>query len=229
MSPSGLKPPSPAATTGPASRSGTENFNKYQLHQRFEEVLGRPPKIAGVPPNPLAGHSLRGSQQGSSWEGESPSSGSFPGSPPVSAPETASQPADSDAPATRNSAPARDDETLELPAFADPLARVLLAARPVVEASIATSPAHIVPSAVEAAVARLVRRIAWGGDGRRGTARIEFGAGELAGATLVVAADGAAVTIELEVPPGVDASSWRKRLGKRLAARGVQVESLEVR
>jgi hypothetical protein len=116
-----------------------------------------------------------------------------------------------------------------LPASADPLARVLLAARPVAEASVATSAAPIVPSAVEAAVARLVRRIAWGGDGRRGTACIEFGAGELAGATLVVAADGAAVTIELEVPPGVDASSWRKRLGERLAARGVQVESLEVR
>lgn len=72
----------------------------------------------------------------------------------------------------------------------------------------------------------LVRRIAWSGDRR--TARIELGAGALAGAVLTVHADAGEVRVSLEVPPGVDAAAWRERIAARLAARRVQVAALDV-
>lgn len=75
----------------------------------------------------------------------------------------------------------------------------------------------------------LVRRIAWGGDTRRGSVRIELGAGELAGGTVVVHADDGRVRVELTVPRGVDAGVWHDRIERRLAARGLDVASVDVR
>ena len=75
----------------------------------------------------------------------------------------------------------------------------------------------------------LVRKIAWAGDGKRGSVRIELGAGDLAGSTLLVHADHVKVRVELDVPPGVDAHSWRERIHSKLSARGLDVESVEVR
>lgn len=74
----------------------------------------------------------------------------------------------------------------------------------------------------------LVRRAAWGGDRRRGTARIELGAGELAGATLLVEADANDLRIDLELPAGVPAEPWRQRLAARLSERGFAVCELNV-
>jgi hypothetical protein len=79
---------------------------------------------------------------------------------------------------------------------------------------------HLVPS--------LVRRVAWSGDARRGTARLEIGAGELAGSTLLVHADEGRVQVHLSVPPGVDTASWQRRIAERLASRNIAAQSVEV-
>jgi hypothetical protein len=79
---------------------------------------------------------------------------------------------------------------------------------------------HLVPA--------LVRRVAWSGDARRGTARLEIGAGELAGATLLVHADDGRVQVHLSVPPGVDTASWQRRIAERLASRNIAAQSVEV-
>lgn len=66
----------------------------------------------------------------------------------------------------------------------------------------------------------LARRVAWGGDRRRGSARIELSEGTLAGATLVVHAEQRSVSVELELPAGAAAQGWESRLRERLEARG---------
>jgi len=74
----------------------------------------------------------------------------------------------------------------------------------------------------------LVKKIAWSGDAQRGTVRMELGAGELAGATLMVSSEGGRVRVQLQAPPGTDVASWRERLRGRLEAKGLSIESLEV-
>jgi len=111
----------------------------------------------------------------------------------------------------------------------DPIVPILvsLAARgstPVPEA--AARPEVRVP--LEHLMARLVRRIAWSGNARTGSARLELGAGELEGATLTIHADDGVVRVALELPPGVDRAAWKERISGRLGARGLQVEEVEV-
>lgn len=103
---------------------------------------------------------------------------------------------------------------------AAPLAASAPAEAPVSAAS-RVSLEHVLP--------RLVRRIAWSGDSQSGTARLEFGEGALAGATLTIHSDRGSVRVALEVPPGVDAEEWKARIGQRLDARGIHVAELEVR
>ncbi|HTQ43398.1 MAG TPA: hypothetical protein VMI75_11625 [Polyangiaceae bacterium] len=73
----------------------------------------------------------------------------------------------------------------------------------------------------------LVRRVAWSGDGRRGTVRLELGSGSLAGAELVVHADDGHVRVHLRAPAGVDLGPLRERIAARLAARGVALDEVE--
>jgi hypothetical protein len=81
---------------------------------------------------------------------------------------------------------------------------------------------------LEQLLPKLVRRVAWSGDARAGTVRLELGAGALEGATLTIHAESGALRINLELPEGVDAAEWRRRIGGRLGARGLQVAELEV-
>jgi hypothetical protein len=67
---------------------------------------------------------------------------------------------------------------------------------------------------------QLVRRLSWGGNGRKGSARIELGSGSLAGSTVVVHAEGSEVSIELDGPAGAEAQAFCERVSERLAARG---------
>ncbi|HEX8794496.1 MAG TPA: hypothetical protein VF765_26305 [Polyangiaceae bacterium] len=73
----------------------------------------------------------------------------------------------------------------------------------------------------------LVRRVAWSGDGRRGTVRLELGSGGLAGAELVVHAEDGHVRVHLRAPPGVDLGPLRERIAARLAKRGLSLETVE--
>jgi hypothetical protein len=83
-------------------------------------------------------------------------------------------------------------------------------------------------ASLEDLIPALVRRFAWSSDGRRGTARLEIGAGELAGSTLVVHADAGRVRVHLDVPPGVDARAWQVRIHQRLASRNIPTDLVEV-
>lgn len=89
-----------------------------------------------------------------------------------------------------------------------------------VPGSSAAAPSDRVASELDALLVRLVRRAAWGGDRRRGTARIELGSGELAGAALTVTASDGEVAVDLELPPGHSAEHWQQRLTQRLRERG---------
>lgn len=81
---------------------------------------------------------------------------------------------------------------------------------------------------IERILGRLARRVAWGGDGLRGCARIELELGGLAGGVLVVHADRRDVDVELQLPPGESAEAWRSRLRGRLEARGISVGRFDV-
>jgi len=76
----------------------------------------------------------------------------------------------------------------------------------------------------EPLVREIVRAIAWGGDRRRGTARIELGGSRLGGGTVVVHAEGTVIRLELEGPPDVDTTELRARVVARLEARGFTVQ-----
>lgn len=81
---------------------------------------------------------------------------------------------------------------------------------------------------LEDVLSAIVRRVAWSGDGRKGSLRLEFGAGVLAGGTLVVHADDGRVRVELQVPSGADCSAWKERIASRLEERRVHVEEVVV-
>ncbi len=56
--------------------------------------------------------------------------------------------------------------------------------------------------------------------------RLELGCGALAGATLLVHADGGRVRVQLSAPRDVDLDGWRERIARRLAARGLDVDDV---
>jgi len=131
------------------------------------------------------------------------------------------------------------DDAAKSPAV-DPMARALygqlgalgLERIPPTAVSSAVGPPDAVAAtshvSLEHVMSRFVRRVAWSGDRHTGTARLEFGAGALSGATLTIHSDQGAVQVSLELPPGVDREKWRDRIARRLAASGLQVAALEV-
>lgn len=108
----------------------------------------------------------------------------------------------------------------------DPLARVIAHSTPATES--APSPTAN-PAFATDQMWRAVRRLAWGGDRQRSVAYIELGAGELNGAALTLEARGDAISIVLDLPAGVSRADWAERLADRLARRGLEVRSVEVR
>jgi hypothetical protein len=116
-------------------------------------------------------------------------------------------------------------------AAVDPIYRALAQTGPrlpaAIEAATPAANAVLIPE-LEMLLSRLVKRAAWGGDGRKGTARLELGAGPLEGATLLVHAEDGELSIDLELPPGAATEEWRDRLLARLAARGLTVRELTV-
>lgn len=80
---------------------------------------------------------------------------------------------------------------------------------------------HRASPSLEVLLPALVRKIAWSGDGRRGSVRMELGAGPLAGGVLLVHADGANVSVHLDAPPGADKVEWHARITRALEGRGL--------
>lgn len=68
----------------------------------------------------------------------------------------------------------------------------------------------------------MVRRIAWTGDARRGSVRLELGQGAYAGAVVLVHAD--AGSLRLEVSGRDDADALQTMLASRLQRRGLVLE-----
>lgn len=75
-------------------------------------------------------------------------------------------------------------------------------------------------------VTELVRAVAWGGDRRRGAARLELGGSRFGGTSVVVHAEGRELTLELDAPAHVDTEELAARLTQRLESRGLVVRSL---
>lgn len=84
------------------------------------------------------------------------------------------------------------------------------------------------PPAAVAEVAQLierwVRRVALGGDLRRGVARLDIGGGRFAGAELLVTAEAGRVSVELSLPSTVSDPALSERLRARLEQRGYAAE-----
>lgn len=76
---------------------------------------------------------------------------------------------------------------------------------------------------VSALVERWVRRVALGGDSRRGVARLDIGAGRFAGSELLVIAEAGQVMVELS-GPGPSEPELAERLRSRLERRGYSAE-----
>jgi hypothetical protein len=91
-------------------------------------------------------------------------------------------------------------------------------------AALEPSTGTIEVAAVAALVERWVRRVALGGDSRRGVARLDIGSGRLAGAELTVVADSGRVSVELSLPPGQAEAGLGGRLRRRLEQRGFETD-----
>jgi hypothetical protein len=79
-----------------------------------------------------------------------------------------------------------------------------------------------------ALVQEVVRRVSWGGDRRRGVARIELD-GAFSGTTIWVRGEGRSVELEVSFGRGLESDGLTDRLLRRLRARGLDVTELEVR
>ncbi len=82
------------------------------------------------------------------------------------------------------------------------------------------------PAVIEVAelVEHWVRRVALGGDQRRGAVRLDFGQGRFSGAELVVVADAGRVSVQLTLPPATAAAGLSERLSARLERRGIAAD-----
>lgn len=85
-----------------------------------------------------------------------------------------------------------------------------------------TAPAS--PTDLSSLIERWVRRVALGGDQRRGVARLDIGQGRFAGAELLIVAEPGQVSVELNLPPEAAAPGLGERLRARLAQRGLTAE-----
>lgn len=75
-------------------------------------------------------------------------------------------------------------------------------------------------------VERWVRRMALGGDQRRGAVRLDIGQGRFSGAELLVVAEAGHVSVELQLPSSVAGGDLSQRLRARLERRGFAADVL---
>jgi hypothetical protein len=148
------------------------------------------------------------------------------------------QPAQLHAPAVprERAVPAKEGEPLDDPRL-DPMERrhaqlappsFVMTAPP---APVETPPPPVAARAaasLETLLPALVKKIAWSGDSKKGTVRMELGAGELSGGTILIHADRGEVSVQVNAPAGIDADAWREKIHQRLVSRGLNVSSVEV-
>ena len=79
-----------------------------------------------------------------------------------------------------------------------------------------------------ALIENVVKRVSFGGDRRRGVARLELD-GDYAGTTLWVRGEGSALELEVRLGVGLESSDLPERLLDRLRARGLEVSAVDVR
>lgn len=84
------------------------------------------------------------------------------------------------------------------------------------------------PAWIEPMVSEVIRSLAWGGDRRRGAARLAVGGRQFGGTNIVVHAEGNEVSLELAAPAGVDAAELAERLRERLERRGLVVREVTI-
>lgn len=77
-------------------------------------------------------------------------------------------------------------------------------------------------TALDDILAKMVTRFALSGDKKRGTSHLVVGAGELAGGSVTLDADGDAVHVRIDAPPGVDARAFAEGVRARLEAKGLR-------
>lgn len=87
-------------------------------------------------------------------------------------------------------------------------------------------PARIAMS-MEQLLPALVRRVSWAGDARRGTVRLELGAGGYEGATLLVHAEEGRVRVSVDGRTSGDLDVLRERIEARLRRKGIVLDGVE--
>lgn len=87
-------------------------------------------------------------------------------------------------------------------------------------AAVPVQPAQPGVAGVAELVERWVRRIALGGDHRRGAVRLDIGQGRFAGAEVLVVAEAGHVSVELQLPASLVEGDLSERLRSRLERRG---------
>lgn len=85
------------------------------------------------------------------------------------------------------------------------------------------APSRTLEPELALAAERWLRRLSWGGDGRRATARLELGAGALSGAELVVTAEGGHISLDLRLPTDAE-GGLADRIRRRLEAKGYSAD-----
>jgi hypothetical protein len=108
----------------------------------------------------------------------------------------------------------------------DPLARVLAVVPTLAQPE--QAPAHPALVTGTAEWTRLLKRFAWGESRGRAVAQLEFGSGDLEGATLTIESGVEGISLQLQLPPGVPASNWEQRFAERLTRRGLEVADISV-
>lgn len=83
-------------------------------------------------------------------------------------------------------------------------------------------------TSLEDVLPAVLKRIAWFGDARRGTVRMELGAGALAGSTLIIESEDGRLRVRMQAPAGVDAEAWRRRIAERFARKQLDVEDISL-
>jgi hypothetical protein len=86
--------------------------------------------------------------------------------------------------------------------------------------------AHPGVAEVAELVERWVRRVALGGDQRRGAIRLDIGQGRFSGAELLVVAEAGHVSVELQLPSSMAQGDLSERLRARLERRGYAADVL---